>query len=46
MLKVIKNARNLYKQVIVYQMSIRDRCCNFQLLEEKCNEFNHKKEDE
>ena len=41
--KIIKNARNLYKQVIVYQVPIKDRCCNFKLLEEKCNEFNHKK---
>ena len=41
--KIIKNAKNLYKQVTIYEMSIKNRCCNFKLLEEKCLEFNHKK---
>lgn len=41
--KIIKNAINLYSQVTVYKMPIKQRCCNFKLLEEKCLEFNHKK---
>ena len=40
--KIIKNAKNLYKQVTIYNMPIKNRCCNFKLLEEKCLEFNLK----
>lgn len=41
--KIIKNAKNLYNQVTIYKMPIKDRCCNFKLLEEKCFKFNHQK---
>lgn len=34
--KIIANANILYKQVTVYKMKISSRCCNFKLLEEKC----------
>ena len=40
--KIIKNAINLYKQVTIYDMPIKNRCCNFKFLEEKCLEFNLK----
>lgn len=42
--KIIKNAKILYNQVTIYKMNIKNRCCNFKLLEEKCYEFNHQKE--
>lgn len=42
--KIIKNAKILYNQVTLYKMPIKDRCCDFKLLEEKCFEFNHQKE--
>ena len=40
--KIIKNAKSLYIQVTQYNMPIKDRCCNFKLLEEKC--ANYKKD--
>lgn len=40
--KIIKNAKILYKQVTIYNMPIKNRCCNFKKLEEKCFDYNHK----
>lgn len=42
--KIIKNAKVLYNQVTIYNMPIRNRCCNFKLLEDKCYKFNHEKD--
>lgn len=39
--KIIKNANALYKQVTIYDMEIKERCCDFKLLEKKCNEYNN-----
>lgn len=40
---IIKNAKALYEQVVIYKMEIKNRCCDFKLLEEKCKEYSHKK---
>ncbi len=34
--KIITSANILYRQVTVYKMKISGRCCDFKLLEEKC----------
>lgn len=34
--KIIVNANILYRQVTIYKMKISERCCDFKLLEEKC----------
>ena len=41
--KIIKNAKVLYKQVVIYNMPIKKRCCNFKFLEEKCEQYCNKK---
>lgn len=38
--RIIKNANDLYKQVVKYDMPIKQRCCNFKLLESICIEYN------
>ncbi len=38
--KIIKNANALYKQVVKYNMPIRERCCNFKFLESICVKYN------
>lgn len=38
--KVIKNANVLYKQVVKYNMPIKERCCDYNLLEKICTEYN------
>ena len=38
--RVIKNANALYKQVVKYNMPIKQRCCNFKFLESICIEYN------
>lgn len=38
--RIIKNANALYKQVVKYNMPIKQRCCNFKLLESICIEYN------
>ncbi len=38
--KIIKNANALYKQVVKYNMPIKERCCNFKLLEDICINYN------
>lgn len=34
--KIIASANVLYRQVTVYKMKISERCCDFKLLEQKC----------
>jgi protein AbiQ len=38
--KIIENSHILYKQVTIHDMPIKNRCCNFKLLEQKCQEYN------
>lgn len=37
--KIVKNANALYKQVTIYNMKIKERCCDFKLLEDKCKNY-------
>ena len=41
--KIMKNSKVLYEQVVLYNMPIKKRCCNFTLLEQKCEEYSNKK---
>ncbi len=41
--RIVKNAKVLYEQVVIYKMPIKNRCCDFKLLEEKCEEYSNKK---
>lgn len=36
---IIENANILYKQVVIYKMKIATRCCDFKILEEKCEQY-------
>ena len=41
--KLYNRAKKLYDKYVtgILNLNIAKRCCNFKLLEEKCNEFNH-----
>ncbi|MBO5478831.1 MAG: type III toxin-antitoxin system ToxN/AbiQ family toxin [Clostridia bacterium] len=41
--QIVKNAKTLYRKVVIYKRSIKNRCCNFKLLEEKCQEYSNQK---
>lgn len=41
--QIVKNAKILYEQVVVHKMPIKNRCCNFKLLEKKCQEYSNQK---
>ncbi len=41
--RIIKNAKALYEQVVIYEMPIKNRCCDFKLLEKKCEEYSNQK---
>lgn len=39
--QIVKNAKILYRKVVFHQRMIKNRCCNFKLLEEKCQEYSN-----
>lgn len=41
--RIVKNAKALYEQVVIYKMPIKNRCCDFKLLEEKCEGYSNQK---